>query len=402
MKKNLTFRYTLQQVAYWAAAAGVMSFASAYLLAKGLPASLVGTLLSLGSLLSCAVQPVLAERADRLGADKIKYMIAALSLCCMAFFGALLAIPMSTVPMGICYLFGIFTFDAMMPLLNAVSVSCNNAGMKINYGVGRGIGSLAYSLAALGLGRIIADFGEDWMIWAILALMAFNIIISLGYPSAAAASTERRRNDSCSIITFFCRYRRYCFSLLGVLLLGAFHAMTENFMIKIFDRLGGGSAEVGVALFVATAIEAVVLLFFEPIRRRISEGWLLKIAGLSFLLKSFLFIVSGSVEAIYLVQLLQATSYSFLAPTQVFYAEKKVRPEDMVKGQAFITAAYSLGCAGGNFAGGFFIEHFGVGAMLWFGVVLAALGTGVFFLTVNKKDKCIMEALAPSQSWLTP
>jgi len=391
MKKSLTLRYTLQQMAYWAAAAGVMSFASAYLLAKGLPASLVGTLLAVGSLLSCAVQPMLADRADRLGGSTVKYMIIALSGAAMLFFGSLLMFPVGDAAMGVLYLLGIFTFDAMMPLLNAVSVSYNSAGIKINYGVGRGIGSLAYSLAALGLGRVIADFGEDWMIWVILALLAANIVISLGYPAVKISlrGEEKKENQCCSIAVFFSRYRWYCLSLLGVLLLGAFHAMTENYMIKIFDRLGGGSAEVGVALFVATAIEALVLLFYEPIRKRIPEGLLLKIAGLSFLLKSVLFAVVGSIEGIYLVQLLQATSYSFLAPTQVFYADKKVLAADMVKGQAFITAAYSLGCAGGNFAGGVLIEHLGVSAMLTAGIVMAALGTAVFFLTVNKKDKVL-------------
>ena len=377
-------------MAYWAAAAGVMSFASAYLLAKGLPASLVGTLLAVGSLLSCAVQPMLADRADRLGGSTVKYMIIALSGAAMLFFGSLLMFPVGDAAMGVLYLLGIFTFDAMMPLLNAVSVSYNSAGIKINYGVGRGIGSLAYSLAALVLGRVIADFGEDWMIWVILALLAANIIISLGYPAVKISLRgEKKESQCCSIAVFFSRYRWYCISLLGVLLLGAFHAMTENYMIKIFDRLGGGSAEVGVALFVATAIEALVLLFYEPIRKRIPEGLLLKIAGLSFLLKSVLFAVVGSIEGIYLVQLLQATSYSFLAPTQVFYADKKVLAADMVKGQAFITAAYSLGCAGGNFAGGVLIEHLGVSAMLTAGIVMAALGTAVFFLTVNKKDKVL-------------
>lgn len=392
LKKALTFRYTLQQVAYWAAAAGVMSFASAYLLAKGLPASQVGTLLALGSLLSCAVQPLLADRADRFGGNTVKYLVVGLSAASMAFFALLLSGKLSGIIMGIVYLLGIFTFDAMMPLLNSISVSFNSVGRKINYGVGRGIGSLAYSLAALGLGRLMADLGEDWMIWAILAMLAANIIITLGYPSMGSSrGRDEKNSECCSVTVFFSRYRWYCLSLLGVLLLGMFHAMTENYLIKIFDRLGGGSAEVGVALFVATFIEMFVLLFFEKIRKKIPDGSLLKIAGLSFLLKSVLFLVVKSVEGIYLVQLLQATSYSFLAPTQVYYADQKVLKADMVKGQAFITAAYSLGCACGNFTGGQLIEFAGVDAMLIAGIVIAALGTAVFFLTVGKKDKCLGE-----------
>ena len=390
LKKPLTMRYALQQVTYWAAAAGVMSFASAYLLAKGLPASVVGTLLALGSLLSCAVQPLLAERADRFGGNMIKYQIVGLSALSMLLFGLLLAAQPGSTAMGVLYLLGIFSFDAMMPLLNAVSVSYNSAGRRINYGLARGIGSLAYSLAALGIGRAMADFGEDRMIWIILGLLLANIIISLGYPSVGAyTGGEKRRSDCCSVVVFFSRYRRYCLSLLGVLLLGAFHAMTENYLIKIFERFGGGSAEVGVALFAATFIEMFVLIFYEKIRRCIRDSLLLKIAGLSFLMKALLLPVVNSVEGVYLVQLLQATSYGFLSPTQVYYAGRKVAAADMVKGQAFITAAYSLGCAGGNFVGGVAVENGGVAVMLAVGIAMAALGTAVLFLTVDKKDKYI-------------
>ena len=63
-----------------------------------------------------------------------------------------------------------------------------------------------------------------------------------------------------------------------------------------------------------------------------------------------------------------------------------IAPADMVKGQAFITASYTLGCAAGNFAGGQLLQFFDVTTMLWAGVVMAAAGTAVFFLTVDKRD----------------
>ena len=90
---------------------------------------------------------------------------------------------------------------------------------------------------------------------------------------------------------------------------------------------------------------------------------------------------------IYIIQLLQTTSYGFLSPVQVYYATGKVNPTDMVKGQAFITASYTLGCAMGNFTGGQLLEFFGVSAILIAGVVIAALGTAVILLTVEKKDR---------------
>ena len=59
----------------------------------------------------------------------------------------------------------------------------------------------------------------------------------------------------------------------------------------------------------------------------------------------------------------------------------------MVKGQAFITASYTLGCAAGNLAGGQLLERYGVSAILLAGVVIAAMGTLVLLLTVERKDR---------------
>ena len=67
--------------------------------------------------------------------------------------------------------------------------------------------------------------------------------------------------------------------------------------------------------------------------------------------------------------------------------DAKIRRADMVKGQAFITASYTLGCALGNFCGGVLVEHCGVVTMLASGVAMAAAGTLVLFLTVDKTDR---------------
>ena len=275
----------------------------------------------------------------------------------------------------------------MNHLMNALNVSYMTNGYTINYGLSRGLGSLAYAFAALGIGKVMAKFGADWMIWISLGLLAINAVMSLIYPSlVTTVKEEKKENDCCSVPVFFLRYKWYCISLLGVLLLGMFHAMTENYLIEIVTPLGGDSGTVGVALFIATAIEAVVLVYLDKIRSRISDNWLLKLAGLSFVLKAVLFLVAGNVMTIYIIQLLQATSYTFLSPIQMYYANNKIRAADMVKGQAFSTAAYTLGCAAGNFAGGQLLTAFDLRTMLLAGIAMAASGTLVFFLTVEKND----------------
>lgn len=387
MKKSLTFQYTFHQMAYWATAAGVVSFATAFLLQQGFAASTVGILLASGNLLSCAFQPVLASWADRTGGNVLKWLTLALTLISAACFASIQLLPLSKTLFGLLYLMGVFAFDAMNPLMNALNVSYMTNGYTINYGLSRGLGSLAYAFAALVIGKVMAGFGAEWMIWISLGLLAINASMTLSYPSLVTTVGEKKENrDCCSVPVFFRRYKWYCVSLLGVMLLGMFHAMTENYLVEIVTPLGGDSGTVGVALFVATAIEAVFLVYLDKIRSRISDNWLLKIAGLSFVLKSVLFLAAGNVMTIYAIQLLQATSYTFLSPIQMYYANNKIRAADMVKGQAFITAAYTLGCAAGNFAGGQLLSAFDVRTMLIAGIAMAVAGTAVFFLTVEKQD----------------
>lgn len=386
-KQSLTLRFTLQQMAYWAAAAGVMSFATAYLLEKGFSSSQVGILLASGNLLSCLLQPLMAGRADRAGHGVLKTLVIGLTLLCMVFFGVIQLLPLPLGVFGLLYLLGVFAVDAMVPLLNSFCVSYNSRGRTINYGLGRGIGSLAYSLAALAIGNIIAKFGADWMIWIVLVLLAANVVITLGYPKAEPRpAVEESELACCSVWVFFRRYKWYCISLLGVMLLAMFHAMTENYLIEVVKPLGGDSGSVGTALFIATIAEMPVLIFFNRVHRHMKDNLLLKLAGVSFLLKAVLFLLARSVTAIYFIQLLQATSYSFLSPTQIYYASSKVAQADMVKGQAFITASYTLGCAAGNFTGGQLLDLFSVPVMLSAGVVMAAAGTLILFLTVKKRD----------------
>ena len=128
MRKTLTFQYTFHQMAYWATAAGVVSFATAFLLQKGFAASTVGILLASGNLLSCVFQPVLAAWADRTGGNVLKWMTAALTAVSAACFASMQLLPMPESVFGFVYLLGIFTFDAMNPLLNALNVSYMTSG----------------------------------------------------------------------------------------------------------------------------------------------------------------------------------------------------------------------------------------------------------------------------------
>lgn len=389
--RNLTLRYSLQQMAYWAVYAGPVSFAAAYLLDKGFHASQVGIILACANFCSCLLQPVLANFADRARRPVLTQLLTLLALLSFCSFGAMQLLALPPLLFAGLYLVGVLSFDVMVPLMNSVNVYYNARGCHINYGVGRGAGSLAFSVAALVIGYVMELAGADWMPRMELTLLALFVIITLGYPRAGdivlpAESENAPRREACSLGTFFRRYKWYNLSLLGVLFLAMFHAMTENYLIAIVRPLGGDSGSVGVALFIATMAAVPVLFCFDRVHARFSSRLLLKTAGVMFTLKAVLFLLAPGVWSIYLIELLQVVTYALLSPVQMYYARERVGAEDMVKGQSVITAAYALGCASGNLIGGQLIGFFSVTTMLLAGVAMAGVGTLILFLTLGRRD----------------
>ena len=61
--------------------------------------------------------------------------------------------------------------------------------------------------------------------------------------SARPPARSRQRERS-----FFFRYRTFTLTLAGVVMLFAFHNITCTYMIRMMERFGGGSAEMGLAL----------------------------------------------------------------------------------------------------------------------------------------------------------
>ena len=383
---NLTYQYSAIQFTHWASSSGAAAFATAYLLNKGVPSGTVGFLLALAGLCSCLSQPVLASLADRAEKFVLTKMLLIMSALCGICILLQLLPGVSGILLAVLYMVSIWSSDVMVPLLNAISVAYNNAGYFVNYGAARGIGAVASAVSSLVIGWVIAKFGTTWMLLLLFGARIGSMIALIGFPEIQQSRSSGREDQrSLSIGAFFGEYRWYCLSLLGIAFMGMYHAMTENYMIVIMNALGGNSGHVGVALFIAAMVAAPVIFFFEKIRKFFRDTTFLKIAAVSFLIKAVGFYFAGDIRTIYLLQFLQISSYALLAPAQVYYAKEKVRDNDMVKGQAFITAAYALGCAAGNFAGGQLLNQ-GVDTILLAGIVMAVAGTVIVFATVNKSD----------------
>jgi len=386
MKKNLTARYSVTQFFYSAVYSGSTAFATTYLLGRGMAPGLAGTLLACAGLFACLTQPFMASFADRAKTFVLPKMMVALSCLCVSCFALQLVPGLPLLAAGALYVLGVWCGDAMAPLVNALCVACNEAGYTVNFGIARGLGSAASAIGALTLGHIIAKLGNAWMFALFIGFEIVSMISIAGFPNLPKTISSREvQARSCTIPEFFARYRWFCLSLLGIGFLAMFHCMIENYMIAIMERLGGDSSHVGTALFVACISGAPVIFFFQYFRRRCRDTTLMLISAFAFLAKAVLIFFARSISAVYAIQLMQTCTYAILCPAQVYYAGSKVQISDMVKGQAFLTAIFALGCSAGSFLGGQLLQ-LSVDAMLLAGIGCALIGTLILLLTVNKSD----------------
>lgn len=369
--EGLTGRYCLLQGSYYGVNCAVIGYASVFLLERGMSPAGIGALIAAGNVLSAVLQPMTAGIADRSGRVTLKQMIR-LAAAAGAILSLLVGVFGSLKLIAPLYMALAMIANLEMPLVNAVSVYFSNRGHRINFGLARGIGSLTYAAFSYGLGLLAGMFGAGLIPWASMALYA-AVFACCGLFSMKPGTTEAKEREVSAHHparprqrerSFFSRYRTFTLTLAGVVMLFAFHNITCTYMIRMMERFGGGSAEMGLALAVAAVCELPTMLLFSRLARRFRVSTLLAASAAGFVVKSLLLLAAWDVNMILAAQIFQAFSFALFIPASVAFTDQVMKAGDKIKGQAYMTAASTLGSVAGNLSGGIVLDASGVNAML--------------------------------------
>ena len=393
--KKITNRYVIHQTLHFMYLAGISAFATTYLLAKGFDAAQVGTMLALSSLMSCIVQPIVGDIADRMTRFILPQVIAALMAGSFVCYAIILFIEPPIFIFGLLYGIGLFLPGLTDSLNNSLCAYYSNSGYPVNYGAGQGAGSLSFSMASLGFGYIMAWFGADSRVVVSLIICAIIFFVVLRYPKLSdemmqnKVANQSTTEERVSIIEFFAKYKLYIVTLIGIMLEATCHVMIENYFIEIFKNIGGGSEHVGIALFVACTTAVPFFFLFEKMRKKVGIHFFLRLGGIFFMLKAGLLLLATQIWHVYLIQLLQLFTYGFIHQPLYYLAKSRVSEADLVKGQAVSVSLYLLGTAAGNYIGGFTIAHWGVRFMLMLALAIAFVGAIIINTTLGKEKRTL-------------
>lgn len=398
MKKNVTIYYSLIMAVYSIGFVAMSAFANFYLLNNGLTSGNIGILLAVCSLVSVFLEPMVGALIDRNPRISTKGVLLVLGAIVVVTGLLILFIPNKSVGLNAA-LYGLSTMLLLLaqPFVSALGMDAVNYDYPINFGVGRGMGSLGYAAGSFMFGRISVIFGPKCVPVSFSIAFGLLCVLLCIYPvkkdMAALTSTSKDSNGSKSSkkqgdnpLLFLVKYKRFSVILIGLILIYFSHALINTFTLQIVEPKGGTSATMGTASAIAAVCELVTTLLFSLYMKRIRLDIIIKISGIFFTLKTLFSFIVTNVPAFYLIQGFQMFGWGFMAVGIIYYVNSLVDDTDKAQGQAYAGMALTIANVLASSIGGNIIDFYGVNVMLITGSISAAVGTILLWFVLKPLD----------------
>lgn len=399
----LTARYSALQSTYWGTVCLIVNFASIYLLAHGLSNAEIGVMMAVASAVATVVQPILAGVVDR---SKVPLRLW-LAMGGVAFIVLAAALFPLSGGFLVAVLYGLLVALTLVlqPIVNSVGMAALALGYRVNFGVARASGSLAFALLSLGVGALVAATSEKSLLLMLIVASALFILAAVTFvlrspaapadggavPGAGADDAVGSGSDGVAVapLTEPAALTRRAWVLFVLLLIGVTlgitgHMVINTFLFQITGFHGGDAAAMGLVLMIAAMSELPTMVAFTRLVARWSPGTLLVVAGIGFAVKNVVTYLAPNLTALYLSQLLQMVAFGLAIPASVYYVNRLFPSTLRVRGQSYMTMTFSAGNVLGALMGGVVLDAAGVPMLLLVASVVATAGAVLVWLGADR------------------
>ena len=175
--------YAGVQITFWLSNLAYAGFTAVFLSSKGFSDTQIGFTSSLLSSLAIAIQLFTSNYSDLHQHVPIKKIMTALILMAMVCGAVIMSLPLPIAMMTLVFSLGGAVQSANVGLMNAQFMQYANAGIPVNFGWPRGIGSLIYAIAAYFLGIMLEKHSPSFLMPLFLVLAAITIGVILMMPN---------------------------------------------------------------------------------------------------------------------------------------------------------------------------------------------------------------------------
>lgn len=374
--------FSFVQAGFWMSFCVSVSFAAVYLQALDYSNGLLGLILALGSAMGIAVAITLSswiDRDERITARKLIPWILALQTAAVVM---LLLVQVQCLAVSVAFVAYIGFCTAVNSLNLKLYADADHAGSRINYGFTRGIGSVAYVVISIALGLLTERV-------SCLALPILGLLLCavqfLAFMLFARFTVEGKKAEpfgerNATLPAFLKNNPRYSILLTGVVLLFFGHSTACNFLINLTRHVGGDTTDMGVINAFKGLVEIPMMFLYVRFFRGGKHSLALRIAAVSFVLKTLAFILSAKVWHLAAAFILQAPSYALYMAAIVPYVKETIDYRDSAKAQSLAFTTTTLGGMLASLIGGQLYDCLPVTMTLWIAFAVGAAGAVVMFL----------------------
>lgn len=392
MRFKATLKYCILQGAFWSTFSCIFAYASMYLLDKGLSNSEIGYILALGSVLSAIAQPIVGGIADRSKRLILHKLLLVFSGIIIILSGILLSFNKVFLMVFLLYTLIIAFSQIMTPLTYSLAMFFVSKGVPIDFGIARGIGSLAYAICSAILGIVIEKQGADVIVYAIIFVYILLIVSVITFHfkgidenvKNAGSGNDNKSSGNLSLIEFILRYKRFFALIIGNILVFVSHNIISNYMFQIYDNIGLTTTEMGYGIFIAAASELPALFLLSTVNKKVPSGILFKIAVFFIFVRNVVMYLAGNIVVMYISMSLSMLGYGIFAGVSILYVENTIDSDNRVRGQAMMTMTTALGSFVGSLLGGIIIDRFSVDTMLIMSSLMALIGAIIVIIAGEK------------------
>lgn len=379
--RRINIQYAMVQGFYWIGYCGIFTYTAVYLQSRGYSNAQLGLVMASGCVMGFLLPQLLANWIDRVEQITVFRCLWALLLAETGLVLTLRSLPGHSLTVSVLYSVLLGLEVTINPMNTQMSTDLEHRFGRINYGMARGTGSVAFTPVTMMMGRLIEKHGTgllpnvDLICIGIQALVLLSVCLSMrrAGPGENGTAVVRKKEGS-TAIRFVQENRRFFVLMLGTMLLFFAHNLVNNYMINVVRHAGGDTSDMGLLSGFTAFMEMPMMFLYDWLTRRVRCSSTVRFASVVFAIKAAAIALARSMTALFAASVLQMFSFAMLTPAMVRYVNLYIPEKDSAKGQAISFGMVTLGNVFASLLGGVLFDHFTVPQTMMTGAASALLG----------------------------
>lgn len=370
--------YGLVQSLYMVAVCSYFAFLVMYLSSEGYSETYIGFAMTAVSLMGILSPTLIGYVADVF--IPVKTIVAFMMLLSIPI-AFMLNFTVGIIPLAMVSIAALgITERSMMSMIDSWGMKIRNRKPYLNYGISRGIASMAYALAGLLLGSFYTIAGIDKLFWVHGVFALLCTVAALFLDDVPVVRHNRKNGSFFTSVGDLLKNRKYVILVICMVLHGFSIVAAQTFQPILITGMGGNSTHLGISIFLMAGSEAPIMFSSTSFLRRYRVENLLLVSFLFTVIKLLLMIFAPNLTLLIIFQLLQALSFGLYLPSVLFYIGL-ITPDEIQSTAITFALSMGFGISGiaGNIFGGIIADHYGVKTVISIFAVLSALGLILFY-----------------------